>query len=220
MDIILATGNEKINNFIISNLVSHKVVATAANQNALLSQCDRLQPEVIILSTLLPGGEDIREVVYKSQVACNCRVIILTPKPHSVLQDLFFLGVRDFIFDPINPIQLLNIIEAPTQYKDAIKVIKGNEPPKKLKAFFDKIKETNMDKEPLNYREVVSGLLKTLFNRFNKDTDPVPEVSFDCREMIIGLLMLLDKTPQRAIEDNLISIEQGIVALIQNGGEI
>ena len=96
MNIILATGNEKVNNFIISNSVSHKkVVATAANQNALLSQCDRLQPEVIILSTLLPGGEDIKEVVYKSQVACNCRVIILAPKPYPVLQDLFYLGVRD-----------------------------------------------------------------------------------------------------------------------------
>lgn len=218
MDIILATGNEKINNFIISNLVSHKVVATAANQNALLSQCDRLQPDVIILSTLLPGGEDIREVVYKSQIACNCRVIILAPKPYPVLQDLFYLGVRDFIFDPVNPIQLLNIIENPTPFKDALKIIKGNEPPKKFKAFFNKITEANIDREPHNYREVASGLLKTLFNRFNKDTEPVSEVSLDCREIIIGLLILLDKTPQREIEDNLISIEQGIVTLIQNGG--
>ena len=218
MDIILATGNEKINNFITSNSVSHKVVATAANQNALLSQCDRLQPEVIILSTLLPGGEDTREVVYKSQVACNCRVIILAPKPHHVLQDLFYLGVRDFIFDPINPIQLLNIIENPTPFKDAVKIIKGNEPPKKLKAFLDKIEKANKNKDPLEYRDMANGLFKTLFNRFNKDTETVPEISLECREIIIGLLMLLDKMPHREIEDNLVSIEQGIVTLIQNGG--
>ena len=160
----------------------------------------------------------MREVVYKSQIACSCRVIILAPKPHPVLQDLFYLGVRDFIFDPINPIQLLNTVENPTPFKDAVKIIIGNEPPKKLKAFFNKITEANIDIEPLSYREVASGLLKTLFNRFNKDTEPVSEVSLDCREIIIGLLMLLDKTPQREIEDNLISIEQGIVTLIQNGG--
>ncbi len=217
MDIILATGNEKINNFIISNLVSHKVVATAANQNALLSQCDRLQPEVIILSTLLPGGEDIREVVYKSQVACNCRVIILTPKPHSVLQDLFFLGVRDFIFDPINPIQLLNMIKNPTNYKDAAKIIKETEPSNKLKVFFNKITESS--DEPLEFREIINGLLKTPFQRFKEDEDSVtPEMSLDSREIIIGLLMLLNKTPQHTTEDNLVSIEQGIVTLIQNGG--
>ena len=65
MKIILATASEEINTFIVENIENAAVIGIASNRRHLLKLAREPpnNPDVVILSTLLPGEEDLTEIL-------------------------------------------------------------------------------------------------------------------------------------------------------------
>lgn len=190
MKIILATASEEINTFIVENIENAVVIGIAANRRHLLKLAKREppnNPDVVILSTLLPGEEDLTEILFKTLEYGNCRIILLTKRKDRILQDAFYLGVRDFLFDPINPNVLLSRIYHPMSFKEAATVVK----PGKRNIFFNR----KMD----------------LF--FNKHIPDESVLSDEAREILQGICRYFGIEPQPTLEETLFMLEQNLIGV-------
>ncbi len=185
MKIVLATTSEDIDKFILSNLGQAKIIGIGSNRRHLLKIIKRDPPDIVILSTFLSGEEDFSEIIFKIMEYGNCRIILLAKEKDKVLQDAFFLGVRDYLFDPINPSALLSRIHNPMSFKEAAAVVK----PGKRGILFNK----KMD----------------LF--FAKHIPDESVVSLEAQEMLQGILNFIEEKPQSTLEDNLFLIEQALI---------
>ncbi len=188
MKIILATASEEINTFIVENIENAAVIGIASNRRHLLKLAKREppnNPDVVILSTLLPGEEDLTEILFKTLEYGNCRIILLAKHKDKILQDAFYLGVRDYLFDPINPSVLLSRIYHPMSFKEAAIIVK----PRKRSLFFNRKME--------------------LF--FNKHIPDQSVLSDEARGILQGICKYLEIEPQTTLEDTLFMLEQNLI---------
>ena len=161
-----------------------EVVDVANSKKHLIGLVKNTPVDLIILSTILPGDEDIVETVFNILKLKDVRFIILTKSlRESFLQDLFYLGVRDFVADPINPAQLLNLIHSPTSFKDAVKILKSPRPSFNLRRLFTKARPTQSEYE----------------------------LPFNAQHVLDGVFSFLDCEMEGKIEDNLFIIEQSLL---------
>mgnify|MGYP003881871477 CR=1 FL=1 len=192
---ILATGEKTIDEYVKANVFNYNFV-TVPFKKPLIEKAREYQPDVVLLSALLPGDTDIREIIFEVQKASNCRVILLcgnvSPKSELII-DAFFLGVRDFLFDPIDPKLFLEKINHPTPY--ALATADFNRIPQKSPGLVNKILTLNK-KNPVSQ-------------------PPQSEVSNEAKQLIAGILSVLGLAPGRTIEESLIRIEQGISQLLR-----
>ncbi len=195
LKMILATGEEVIDEYVKANVFNYEFV-TVPFKKPLIQKAYEYQPDVVLLSALLPGDNDIREIIFEVQKASNCRVILLcgniAPKSELII-DAFFLGVRDFLFDPIDPKLFLEKINHPTPY--ALATADFNRVPQKSPGLMNKILALNK-KNPVP-QQVQS------------------EVSNEAKQLIAGILSVLGLAPGRTVEESLMRIEQGISELLK-----
>lgn len=188
MKIVLATASEDINTFVLKNIVNAAVVGIAANRRHLLKILKKEQTstaDVVVLSTLLSGDEDLTEIIFKTLEYGNCRIILLSKTKERVLQDAFYLGVRDYLLDPIDPTALLNRIYHPMSFKEAAAIVK----PGRRSMFFNRKME--------------------LF--FNKHIPDESVLSIEAKEILQGICRYLEMEPQATLEDSLFVLEQVII---------
>lgn len=166
-------------------------------RQALLPAIEKHKPEVLVLSMNLPGDEDLRSIVFESQ-RLGSRIILLTGDTTVTLKDeqvmeMFYLGVRDFIRDPIKPNILLESISRPATYAEATQQIKRLPPPVKP-----------------------NSKLSTWFNqKLERSTAPVDQaLSLPVQQRLRGILALLNATPTLILEQDLSSIEKRVAALV------
>jgi len=195
LKMILATGEEVIDEYVKANVFNYEFL-TVPFRKPLIQKAYEFQPDIVLLSALLPGDTDIREIIFEVQKASNCRVILLggnaTPNSELII-DAFFLGVRDFLFDPIDPKLFLEKINHPTPYSQAT-------------ADFNRIPT----KSP--------GLINKIITLNKKNPVPQPpqsEVSNEANQIIAGILSVLGLSPGRTLEESLMRIEQGISELLR-----
>jgi len=185
MKIVLATASEDIDRFILSNIKQAKIIGIGSSRRHLLKVIKKEPPDIVVLSTLLSGEEDFTEVIFKTLEYGNCRIILLAKEKDKILQDAFYLGVRDYLFDPINPSALLNRIYNPMSFQEAAAAVK----PGKRGILFNKKME--------------------LF--FNKHIPDESVVSLEAQEILQGILTYIEEEPQSTLEDNLFLIEQALI---------
>lgn len=190
MKVLLATASQEIDNYLKDNATHYEVIGEIPYRKPLLQTVEELKPSILVLSLLLPGEEDLREIVFEAQRQSECRIILLTGnagKQAAVNMDMFFLGVRDFISDPVQPKQLLQSIVTPTSYAEATKY---------------------MRRVPVKESTKIGNLIEHLVQ---KDAPPCTvEISEQALLMINGILGLLEVSPAKTLEENLFLIEQGI----------
>jgi len=84
---------------LLNNLIGAKITGIVANKKKLLNTNDLEPADVIILSTLLAGEEDLVQVVVKILQVRDTRFIILAKtKNEPVLKELFFSRSARFCF--------------------------------------------------------------------------------------------------------------------------
>jgi len=189
MRLLLATGSESINQFIFDNVVGVSIAGIAGCIEAVLRQVEEREPDIIVLSLLLPGGENILDAIFQVFMAKECRIIILAESRTPVLNDLFYMGIRDFIFDPIDPHLLMQRIYTPATFKEAVLNLNPGKPSKK-------------------FRRLIAGLI-----RQNRPA-VTREISRNAEMVVEGLLKLLGRAKKETLEDNLYEIEQGVVEVV------
>lgn len=189
LKLILATGSEEINTLIANNLSEPTIMNEVGSKKQLLRQIEEeCLYDLVIFSTLLSGDEDIVKTVYSVLNKQDCRLIILAKNPKEpFLEDLFFLGVRDFIFDPINPHFLLERINTPAKFKDAIQIF-NNKPSRRFKTFF-------------------KDLIKTEYEQKSY-------LNSDALSMLNGITKLLKLEPKEDINDTFFELEQEITRMV------
>ncbi len=191
---ILATGEEKIDEFVKANVFNYEFQAVPFKK-PLIIKAQEYKPDLIVLSAILPGEEDIRDIIFEVQKACNCRIILLggnaTPK-NDLIIDAFFLGVRDFLFDPINPALFLDKINHPTSYSQAT-------------AEFNRV--------PPKSPKLIEKML--FLNKRNLIQQPQSEISNEAKQLIAGILSVLGQAPGRTLEESLMRIEENISILLR-----
>lgn len=185
MKIILATASDDINQFVLSNIEKGVITGIASSRRHLLKTIKVEPPDVVVLSTLLSGEEDFNEIIFKTLEYGNCRIILLVKNEGSILQDAFYLGVRDYLFDPINPSALLNRINNPMSFKEAAAIVKPGK------------------------RGILFNNKMNLF--FKKHIPDRSELSVEAQEILRGILKYIGEDEQATLEDNLYLIEQAIV---------
>jgi|BioPla2DNA2_1021312.scaffolds.fasta_scaffold126455_1 DNA-binding response OmpR family regulator len=195
LKMILATGEEAVDEYVKANVFNYEIV-TVPFKKPLIQKAQEFQPDLVLLSSLLPGDIDIREIIFEVQKASNCRVILLggnvAPKSELII-DAFFLGVRDFLFDPIDPKLFLEKINHPTSYQMAT-------------AEFNRI--------PPKSPGLISRVL-TLNKKNPVSQHPQSEISDEAKQLTAGILSVLGLAPGRTIEESLMRIEQGISELLR-----
>jgi len=193
--VLLATASLDIDEYIKQNALHYEVVGEIPYRKPLLQTVENLKPDVLILSLLLPGDEDLREIVFEAQRIANCRIILLTGSGvnrETLTTEMFFLGVRDFIPDPVQPKKMLEAILTPATYSEATQYMKKVPSPKD------------------------TGILTNMMSRLVSKNAPPPaaEISEQSLILINGILGLLGKTPAKTLEENLLLIEQGVGEII------
>ncbi|MEG6510495.1 hypothetical protein V6C32_01040 [Desulforamulus ruminis] len=88
--ILLATGDEAINESIATSISSHTVMVD--NRESLLPMTERYQPGMVILSPLLPGDIDILEVVYQVRQVSKNIIFIAGQTPST---DITLLRIKE-----------------------------------------------------------------------------------------------------------------------------
>jgi len=191
---ILATGEEVIDNYVKENIFNYDFQAVPFKK-PLLEKAKEYQPNIIILSSLLPGEEDIREIIFELQRHASCRIILLGgnvgPKSDLMI-DAFFLGVRDFLFDPIEPQSFLNKINHPSTYAEAV-------------ADFSRVPPKSQS---------LMGKILTLNKNNPVSVQPHSDVSAEAKQIIAGILSILGQAPGRTVEESLMRVEEGISKLL------
>lgn len=195
LKMILATGEEVIDNYIKENIFNYDY-QTVPFKKPLLEKAKEYQPDMVVLSALLPGEESIREIIFDLQRYTSCRIILLGgnvgPKSDLMI-DAFFLGVRDFLFDPIEPQLFLSKINQPSTYAEA--VADFSRVPPKSPSLMEKILTINKNKP-------VSAPVHS-------------EVSAEAKQIVTGILSILEQSPGRTIEESLVKVEEGISLLLR-----
>lgn len=190
LKMILATGEESIDEYVKANIYNYEMI-TVPFKKPLIQKAQEFQPDLVLLSAILPGETDIREIIFEIQKASNCRVILLggnaTPKSELII-DAFFLGVRDFLFDPIDPKLFLEKINHPTPYQQA--TAEFNRIPPKSPGLMNKILTLNK-KNPVQQQ-------------------PQSEISLEAKQLITGILSIMGLAPGRTVEESLMRIEEGV----------
>jgi DNA-binding response OmpR family regulator len=79
LKMILATGEEAVDEYVKANVFNYEIV-TVPFKKPLIQKAQEFQPDLVLLSSLLPGDIDIREIIFEVQKASNCQVIIPEPK--------------------------------------------------------------------------------------------------------------------------------------------
>lgn len=195
LKMILATGEETIDEYVKANVFNYEMI-TVPFKKPLIEKAKEFQPDLVLLSALLPGDIDIREIIFELQKASNCRVILLsgnTAPKSEIIIDAFFLGVRDFLFDPIDPKLFLAKVNHPTSYQQA--TAEFNRVPPKTPGLMNRIITLNK-KNPVSQH-------------------PQSEVSNEAKQLTAGILSVLGLAPGRTLEESLMRIEQGISELLR-----
>lgn len=191
--ILLATGSTEVENFIQSNISEEKYrCVPVLSRNRILNLVEKSNPHIVIMSSMLPGNDDIDEIIFKVQEIANSRIIFLTGGSSSKqIMNAFFLGVRDFICEPINPNYLLESITTPATFAKAISLIQG------------------LDKQPkFSFRQKIQGF-------FNSNAPPpVLDISTQASQIIKGILKLTQQKEGLTVEENLMIIEDILCKLI------
>ncbi len=187
--VLLATGSDKIDKYIKE--VSDVQFDTVSSRRYIIEKNIESHYHLIFLSAALPGRESMREIIFETQRESGCRIVYLvgSTKPHEII-DMFLLGVRDFIFEPIDPKLLLSSITEPATYGNAA----------------NKLKNLPVSSE---------SLINKVWELIRKNTpDPPPEVTSEAKELIKGLLKLLHQEEGNSLEESLVNIEEGLSQLI------
>lgn len=198
MKVLIACGSTNLEKYLKTYATDHQF-ESVASRRYIIDRNKEHQYQVIILSGMLPGRENLREIIFKTQRESNCRIIFLVgeSKPVEVLE-AFLFGVRDFIFDPVDPKQLLEVIDNPSTYGDAagsLKII-----PNQSESLF---------------KLVTESYLKQVFELVKKHTpDPPPEVTTEAKEILNGMLALLRQDKGETIEESLLNLEAGLSNLL------
>ncbi|HRX94288.1 MAG TPA: hypothetical protein P5158_09240 [Chitinophagaceae bacterium] len=195
LKMILATGEESIDEYVKANVFNYEII-TVPFKKPLLQKVQEFQPDLVLLSALLPGDIDIRDIIFETQKASNCRIILLSgnaaPKSELII-DAFFLGIRDFLFDPIDPKLFLEKINHPTSYQQAT---------------------MDFNKVPLKSPGLMNRII-TLNKKNPVLQSPQSEVSTEAKQLTAGILSVLGLAPGRTLEESLIRIEEGISELLK-----
>jgi DNA-binding NarL/FixJ family response regulator len=189
MRVLLATNVAKLDEF-LKQQIEFDVVGEVPFKRPLIERAAETHADVLVLSAFLPGEEDIRELIYETQRASNCRIVYLPGENNNktipLIMDAFTLGVRDFVFDPIDTRLLIDKILRPSTYEEAT-------------SHFRQIPKTSK-----------------IFSFLIRNAPPVsstPEISLEARELLRGIAGLLNKGEGKTIEETLLAIEDGISEL-------
>jgi DNA-binding NarL/FixJ family response regulator len=83
----------------LEELVGIEVVGQAANVAEAISAIWKLQPDVVILDILMPGGSGIKVLQNIKQAGAGPMVIILTNYPYPVFRQKCLQAGADFFLD-------------------------------------------------------------------------------------------------------------------------
>lgn len=148
--------------------------------------------DLIIMSTLLYGDEELDKIVFEILKIADIRFIILAKNPSEpVLKNLFYLGVRDFIFDPISPSYLLERIDKPMSFKESVQIL-------------------NAKKPSLLFKQKINKWSESIIQQNSK-------LSSEAENILNGLLEVLNCEKKTSVEDNLFEIEKNITRKIIEG---
>jgi len=192
MRVLLATNHVKLDDY-LKNQAEFDVVGEVPFKHPLVEKAAETRPDVVVLSAFLPPEEeDIRELIYETQRVSNCRIVFLPGENTSkttinLIMDAFSLGVRDFVFDPIDTRILIDKILRPSTYEEAT-------------VHFRKVPKNNK----------ILGLLA----RNAPPVSPQSEISLEARELLRGITSLLNKNEGKTLEETLLAIEEGISELL------
>lgn len=180
--LIIASNDYNLTQILFNNLSGIYLEGTATNQDKLLELCSKTKPDIIVCSVFLPGN-DLLKTIFQVLTDTNARFIILAPSPReSILKDLFFLGIRDFLFDPIQINKLIYRIENPATFAEALEAISFAEnnlffnlnlTRLKLGKLINKQKKNSQEETILSEetKEILNGITK-LMGVYSEDTTP------------------------------------------------
>lgn len=194
MRILLATGSDEVNIFLTENVPDITYVKEVSSKKQLLRSFDKEDEvyDLIIFSTLLPGDENITKMVFKISNKQECRFIVLAKNAkETCLQDLFFLGIRDFLFDPINPHALLERISVPASFKEAVQILSLNEPTRSFKKLLKNLINKNKEESYLTNeaQSIMDGITKLFDLDFKEDKD-IEDSLFEIEQEIIKRFLI------------------------------
>lgn len=183
MNVLLATGSNQIENYIKENRPD-MVFDSVAFRRYIIPKNKENYYDLIIVSSVLSGKEDMREIIFETQRESNCRIIYFVgnAKPAEVV-DVFMLGVRDFILDPIDPRKVLKLLSEPATYGMAAEVIKQLP-----------TQQNNLIKQ--------IGLLM-----YKNSPEPELELTDGGKAIIKGLMKFLRQKPSDTYEDMLLKLQ-------------
>ncbi len=125
--VIVATENEQLNEYILNKQnKSLQVVALAPYREAVADMVRTTKANTLLLSAYLKGSQDILETVFVARAA-GLRVVFLAGdiKPNDdLIADLVAMGVYDVIFNPTTGEKIQKALCAPSNFGDAIRLLK------------------------------------------------------------------------------------------------
>ncbi len=192
--LVIASNDYNLTQILLDNLHGVYFEGTATNLDKLLEISLKTKPDIIVCSSFLPGN-NLLETIFKVLTNTNARFIILASSPkESTLKDLFLLGIRDFLFDPIQINRLIYRIENPATFAEALEAV----PITERNLFF------NLSINKLK-------LSKFLKNQ-KPDSKDETKLSDEAKEILNGITKLLGVyTEDISIEDQLFLLEQKIL---------
>lgn len=96
---------------IINKCENIKIVAQAKNGKEAIELDKQCNPEIIIMDAKMPGIDGIKAAKIIKQQNTNKIVIMMVYDDFELMHKSLALGINDYILKPINPIDLINIID-------------------------------------------------------------------------------------------------------------
>ncbi|MGL5245224.1 MAG: response regulator, partial [Sarcina sp.] len=101
---------------ILGNIDGVELVGEATNGREAIELDNKLNPHIIIMDIKMPGIDGLQGAKIIKQNDENKNIIMVTAHDDfELIRNALVIGVYDYILKPINPIELVNIIEKVAQ---------------------------------------------------------------------------------------------------------